>query len=81
MSSFSCPHLESEKSYCLRLKVECVPGRKGCILAGKVVFAIPAEVRIQKPEVRDQKSEVRDLKSDRKNRIQHTDNTDETNSY
>lgn len=48
MSSFSCPHIEFEKNYCFRLKVDCVPGRKGCVLNKKFVFAIPAEERIKK---------------------------------
>ena len=50
MSSFSCPHLELENSFCIRLQQECVPGRKGCILLNKVVFAVPAEDRIRKTD-------------------------------
>lgn len=48
MSSFSCSHLEPDKSYCQRLKTDCIPGRKGCVLIGKVVFAVPAEERLRK---------------------------------
>lgn len=48
MSSFSCPHLEFEKTLCIRLKADCVPGRKGCVLNKKFVFAVPAEERIKK---------------------------------
>lgn len=44
MSSFSCPHINSS-NFCLRLKVDCIPGRKGCVLGNKVSFAIPAEKR------------------------------------
>ncbi len=47
MSSFSCPHLESETTHCIKLKVDCVPGRKGCVLNRKFQFAIPAEERIK----------------------------------
>lgn len=48
MSSFSCPYLDSEKDNCIRLKEDCVPGRKGCVLIGKVEFAVSAEERIKK---------------------------------
>jgi hypothetical protein len=46
MSSFSCPHLDIEKTFCIKLNVDCVPGRKGCVLNRKFQFAIPAEKRI-----------------------------------
>lgn len=46
MSSFSCPHLDTKETYCLRLKKECIPGRPGCVLKGRFVFAVPAEKRI-----------------------------------
>ena len=48
MSSFSCPHFEMEKDYCLRLRTGCVPGRPGCVLRGNSVFAVPVEKRIRK---------------------------------
>jgi len=47
MSSFSCPHLKLESTYCLRLKIDCVPGRNGCVLNKKFQFAVPAEDRIK----------------------------------
>lgn len=47
MSSFSCPHLETENTFCIKLNVDCIPGRKGCVLGKKYVFAIPAEERIK----------------------------------
>lgn len=54
MSSFSCPHIDAS-SFCNRLNVDCIPGRKGCVLGKKVSFAIPAEKRklpheLEKPE-------------------------------
>jgi hypothetical protein len=48
MSSFSCPHLDTEKIYCIRLKVDCVPGRMGCVLTRKFQFAVPAEERVKR---------------------------------
>jgi hypothetical protein len=44
--SFFCPHFDSANDACLRLKCACVPGRPGCVLRGKVAFAIPAEERM-----------------------------------
>lgn len=45
--SFACPHLDIDTDQCRRLKTDCVPGRRGCVLEGKAVFAIPAEVRVR----------------------------------
>ncbi len=46
MGSFSCPHVDSGKGRCLRLKTDCVPGRPGCVLGGKSGFAFPLEERL-----------------------------------
>ena len=48
--SFSCPHFRPNDDWCLRLKTDCVPGRRGCVLAGKTTFAVPAEVRVRERE-------------------------------
>jgi len=45
--SFFCPHFEMEGDRCAKLKVECVPGRPGCVLRGKVEFLVPAEDRLR----------------------------------
>lgn len=45
MSSFSCPHILQYG--CARLRTDCVPGRVGCVLRGKVHFLIPAEERVR----------------------------------
>lgn len=50
MSSFSCPHFEMEREYCMRLRTDCVPGRPGCVLAKNSVFAVPVEDRIRAKE-------------------------------
>ena len=49
MSSFSCPHIDLN-SFCNRLKTDCIPGRNGCVLKNKVVFAVPVEERIKDRE-------------------------------
>ena len=49
MSSFTCPHLDLENDYCLRLKTDCVPERTGCVLRNDE-FLIPAEDRLRAKE-------------------------------
>ena len=48
--SFACPHFKSDEEYCLRLKTDCVPGRRGCVLESNSVFAVPAEIRVRERE-------------------------------
>ena len=50
MGSFTCPHHDAAKDSCLRLKSDCVPGRRGCVLRGKSVFAFSAEERVRERE-------------------------------
>lgn len=47
--SFACPHFDIDRDACLRLKTDCVPGRKGCVLDGSV-FAVPVEQRLRERE-------------------------------
>lgn len=42
MSGWSCPH-QTGDYYCQRVKTDCVPGMKGCVLRGKVRFAVEEE--------------------------------------
>jgi len=48
--SFACPHFRPDDECCLRLETDCVPGRAGCVLGGKAVFAVPAEQRVRERE-------------------------------
>ncbi len=45
--SFSCPHFQPDAEHCLRLKTDCVPGRRGCVVPAKTVFATPVEERLR----------------------------------
>ena len=45
--SFSCPHFRLDDEHCVRLKTDCVPGRRGCVLEGNSVFAVPVEERLR----------------------------------
>ncbi len=40
--SFDCKY-KAKDNQCLRLKVECSPGIKGCVLHGKYVFPFKDE--------------------------------------
>jgi hypothetical protein len=46
--SFFCPHFDAKTDLCMRIGVECVPGRPGCVLVGKVAFMEPAAARVKK---------------------------------
>ena len=46
---FSCPHIDAERDFCVRLKTDCVPGRRGCVLDASV-FHIPVEQRLRDRE-------------------------------
>jgi len=48
--TFSCPHFDPTRDWCLLLKTDCVPGRAGCVLRNKAVFAVPAEERVRLKE-------------------------------
>lgn len=56
--SFSCPHFDPNRDFCLRLNTDCVPGRRGCVLGDKAVFAVPVEERLREKEL--EKRERRD---------------------
>ena len=60
--SFSCPHFDVARDACLLLKTDCVPGRRGCVLGSKAVFAVPAEerVRLREEENRRRAAELRE---------------------
>lgn len=47
--SFACPHFDPDRDACRLLKTDCVPGRRGCVLAGST-FAVPVEERLAERE-------------------------------
>ena len=58
--SFSCPHFRPDEEHCLRLKTDCVPGRPGCVLGSKAVFAVPVEERIREVEEEKRRKRAED---------------------
>jgi hypothetical protein len=57
--SFSCPHFDINRNWCLRLDKACVPGRPGCVIKG-AVFAVPVEQRIREREEEDRRQALLD---------------------
>jgi hypothetical protein len=45
--SFSCKNYEYDTDGCARLKAECIPGRPGCVLEGKVKLSEELENRVK----------------------------------
>lgn len=44
--TFSCKNYDYNEDKCLKLNVECVPGRRGCVLEGKVRVSEDLEKRL-----------------------------------
>ncbi|MBU2492607.1 MAG: hypothetical protein KJ571_08290 [Bacteroidetes bacterium] len=65
MSSFSCQFIDLKNDHCIRLKQTCVPGRNGCVLNGRFVFAVPAESRINE-NLKIKNDSIRKHKKDKK---------------
>jgi hypothetical protein len=45
--TFSCKNFDFNSENCVKLKTECIPGRPGCVLVGKVKFSEDIEKRLQ----------------------------------
>ena len=50
--TFHCKNYNINKDLCKKLKGECVPGRKGCVLEGRVVVSEELEKKIKKLDSR-----------------------------
>jgi hypothetical protein len=65
MSSFACPHFDGANNWCLRLNADCVPGRRGCVLAGKATFVLPPEERVRALEEEKRQARMQGSVADR----------------
>ena len=45
--TFHCKHYDIASDACKRLHCECIPGRRGCVLEGRVALSDELERRIQ----------------------------------
>ena len=54
--TFHCKNYDINKDACKRLKGECVPGRRGCVLEGRVALSEELERKILELDGRRTKS-------------------------
>jgi hypothetical protein len=45
--TFSCKNFDFNTENCIKLNTECVPGRPGCVLVGKVKFSEDIEKKLK----------------------------------
>lgn len=50
--SFSCKYFDFNTENCMKLQTDCVPGRPGCVLIGKVKFSENIEEKLKELEAR-----------------------------
>lgn len=48
--TFYCKNLEIGTDQCMKLHSECIPGRPGCVLEGRVALSEELEARIARLE-------------------------------
>ncbi|MBU4178008.1 MAG: hypothetical protein ACYC0O_09740 [Desulfurivibrionaceae bacterium] len=48
--SFSCKNYDYNDDKCLMLKQDCIPGRPGCVLEGRVILSEALAERIKELE-------------------------------
>ena len=57
--TFSCKNFDFNTEDCLKLNSECIPGRPGCVLIGKVKFSEDLEKRLKDLETETSKKKKR----------------------
>jgi len=45
--TFSCKNLDFNTDHCLKLKTDCIMGRPGCVLEGRVVVSEEIEKKLK----------------------------------
>ena len=48
--TFYCKNLEINTDQCIKLHSDCIPGRPGCVLEGRVALSDELQARIDKLE-------------------------------
>jgi hypothetical protein len=54
--TFSCKNFDLNTDDCLKLKSDCIPGRPGCVLEGKVSFSEEIEKKLKDLEEKSKES-------------------------
>jgi hypothetical protein len=45
--TFSCKNFDLNAENCMKLNTDCIPGRPGCVLEGKVTFSEDIEKKLK----------------------------------
>jgi len=53
--TFSCKNFDFNTEDCLKLKTNCIMGRPGCLLEGKVAFSEEIQKKLKNLEEKSQK--------------------------
>jgi len=61
--TFSCKNFDFNSDNCMKLKSECIPGRPGCVLEGRVVVSEAIEKKLKELEERTMKTKKERQKS------------------
>lgn len=48
--TFSCKNFDFNSENCMKLNADCIPGRSGCVLEGKVRFSEDIEKKLKELE-------------------------------
>lgn len=57
--TFSCKNFDFNAENCIKLKTDCIPGRPGCLLEGKVKFSEEIEKKLKNLEAEKRKRKKR----------------------
>lgn len=61
--TFSCKNFDFNTEDCLKLKTDCIMGRPGCILEGKVTFSEDVEKKLKELKDKSTKSRKNGVRS------------------
>jgi len=53
--TFSCKNFDFNAENCMKLNTDCIPGRPGCVLEGRVKFSEDIEQKLKKLETERKK--------------------------
>jgi len=57
--TFSCKNFDFNTEDCIKLKSDCIPGRPGCVLEGKVSFSEEIEKKLKDLEEKSKERKKR----------------------
>ena len=57
--TFSCKYFDFNTENCLKLKTDCIMGRPGCVLEGRMVFSEEIEKKLNDLKNKSKKSRRR----------------------